>query len=142
MKRLEHWPQLLAQHLELVAGKPGAWGERDCAIAFCDAVLAMTGEDLAAEFRGKYSTELGAGRMLKKLGVANMEELADQVFAAHDVRELPKVLFAQRGDAVIIDTEKGPAMGIVGLDGMHAVTVSLEGSVKVPIVHCRRAWRI
>lgn len=142
MRRLDQWPEKLAEHWDATAGMPGAWGTRDCATAFFDAVAAITGEDLIAEFRGRYTTELGAAKLLRKQGCDTIEQFAEKLFRDRGIEELPTVRLAGRGDAVVLDTQDGPALGMVALDGMHAITVSLEAAVAVPLAQCRRAWRI
>jgi hypothetical protein len=48
--------------------EPFSWGTHDCCMWAADAVLAKTGRDPAAEFRGTYSDAMGAARLLESLG--------------------------------------------------------------------------
>lgn len=47
---------------------PFAWGVHDCCLWAADCVLATTGHDPAAPFRGRYSTAAGALALLDELG--------------------------------------------------------------------------
>jgi hypothetical protein len=118
-----------------------AWGIHDCCLFACDAVLAMTGTDLAADFRGKYDSALGAARMLKAYG-GTVEMLAEEIADKFCIFEVP-VLYAQRGDVVLLPSNNdGPALGIVSLDGWNCLGAGLEGLTRTPLNQCLKAWRI
>ncbi|RVB25587.1 hypothetical protein EN918_26755, partial [Mesorhizobium sp. M7A.F.Ca.CA.004.05.1.1] len=62
-----------------------------------DAVEAITGTDPAADIRGKYKTEAGAARILRKRGFGDVEMALASLF--------PPVgrLMAQRGDIGVVE---------------------------------------
>lgn len=113
---------------------PYAWGAHDCAIFAADCVRAMTGEDLAAEFRGRYADEAGARDVLSALGCEGVADLAGRFLP-----EIPTIE-ARRGDVVMIDGEHGPFLAIV--DGRTAVGPALRGLSHTPVSLARRAWRV
>jgi hypothetical protein len=118
-----------------------AWGIHDCCLFACDAVLCMTGTDLAADFRGKYDSALGAGRCLTEYGGA-VGFLADAIAQQFGIKEVP-VLYAQRGDVVLLPSNNdGPALGIVSLDGWNCLGAGMEGLTRTPLNQCLKAWRI
>ena len=141
MKRLEAWPELLHEFLEASESQPFAWGVRDCATFTCDAVLVMTGVDLASDFRGQYSNVGGAARTMRKFAGGGVEAVADKVTKQHGMPEISPKL-AQRGDVVLVDGESEPALGIVSLDAQWAVTITPRGPQKWPALSARRAWRV
>ena len=144
LQRKEDWPELLAEFLESRRVQTFAWGENDCALFVCDAVLAMTGTDIAEAFRGRYSTSVGAMRAMVEAGThRGLVGVAEAVTAEFEMQEVP-VLMAQRGDVVLFDVseEAGPALGVVGLHGHTAVSVGPDGAVNIPVAQCRRAWRV
>lgn len=51
--------------------------QTDCAPVAADNVLAMTGEDIAAPFRGKYSSPAEPARALKRSSVADLKATFD-----------------------------------------------------------------
>lgn len=63
MRRL-NWHQHLAQTLQAAMTRPFSWGEHDCCLFAADCVQAVTGVDVAADFRGTYTTPLGAKKPL------------------------------------------------------------------------------
>jgi hypothetical protein len=66
MTRFDDWPERLEKFLAQSKDKASLeWGSFDCCLFSCDAVLAITGVDLAADFRGEYSSEMGAAKLLR-----------------------------------------------------------------------------
>lgn len=148
LKRKENWPEALADFFMERRLQTFAWGVNDCCLFVCDAVLAMTGTDVASAFRGKYDSMGASARVAKKIlgvdlksGVGVVEQIANAIAARFDIPEVP-LLMAQRGDVVIFDGELGGTLGVVSMHGHTVVSVSPGGTVEIPIGECRRAWRI
>ena len=137
--RDERWPERLASFIEERRHAPFAWGSNDCSLFACDAMLAMTGIDIAAEFRGKYSDELGALRCLKDHAGGALEATAEKIAAQFGLLEIPP-LHAQRGDVAIIPTTNGPALGVV--IGEDIVAAGPSGVAFFSLRDVQRAWRI
>jgi hypothetical protein len=139
----EHW---LTQefHDFLMARRdiPFAWGTNDCATFCADAIEAITGTDIAAEFRGRYENELGALKAIK--AVAGGSTLADAaVFCAqkHGLVEYQFPLLAKRGDLVLVKNGDGREIAaIVSLDGRYVVSPGDNGLVRFSILDVTRAW--
>lgn len=132
MTRLPNWSVRLQAAVSARLLMPFAWGSQDCALFGADCVEACTGADPAADLRGRYRTELGAARVLKRLG--GLAALA----AARLGPEIPPTL-AVRGDIGLSD--RG--------DGRMALVVCNGGVWQAPgpagIVIARqplRAWRV
>jgi len=137
-RRIHNWPEKLNELIEARRARPFEWGANDCCLFACDVILELTGIDPAEDLRGKYSTELGAGRLLEKLD--GVEGIAAARCAAHGFTEWPNPAFAQRGDVVLRDTpEHGPTLGICV--GSRVAFVGPEGLAFVAAGECRRAWR-
>ncbi len=117
-------------------------GTNDCSLFVADAIVAITGADVATDYRGKYDSKESAFLLIRQLtGGSTVEDVAEHEFPKHDFKEVP-VLFAQRGDAVLLDGDEGLALGIVHLDGKHALFVSTNGLNKIELSKCKRAWRV
>jgi hypothetical protein len=52
--RLPDWPEQLAAFIEARRDMPFDWAVNDCCVLAADAVLAMTGRDFLADYRGRY----------------------------------------------------------------------------------------
>jgi hypothetical protein len=114
--------------------RPFQWGTHDCATWAFDVRLAMTGLDAAAAWRGKYRTEKGAARMLRRLRCKTVADLATSILG----EALPTVLFAQRGDIALGGVEQ--ALGICV--GSEVLFLQPSGLVALPLRECVKAWRV
>lgn len=152
MHRLHDWPERLAGFLDSRQGEPFAWGSNDCALFAADAVQAITGVDLAREFRG-YSDEEGAATALASFvhnrplwhgAESLLEAVTLHIAEDHDLSEIPSSL-ARRGDLVLLrhpEEEGNHSVGIIGLEGLP-VGITLEhGPQQRPLEDVIHAWRI
>ena len=134
LPRFPDWRARLSSYLIECASRDMAWGEHDCALFIAGGVLAQTGHDFAAPFRGKYKTERGAAKALIRYGAGT---LADTVAAA-----LPEIDPAQarQGDICLFDQPDGLTCGIVLRANIAAVTAT--GLTHVSKDRIVRAFRV
>jgi hypothetical protein len=150
LKKHDHWhTRAFDTFLRERAEMPFAWGSNDCALFAADAILANTGTDIAADFRGKYTTQLGALRTIQEVtGGTSVADAAAYCAVKHGLTEHIHPLMAQRGDLVVIDNGGNLIAGVIHLNGMHAISVSETGLVRLPIADLNgkpnivRAWSI
>ena len=136
MTRRPDWPERLAEVVAAAMGRHFAWGEHDCALFACDCAAAMTGEDPGLSFRGRYKTARGAAGAIMRYGkVRGIEELALRTLGAPI-----EPAFARRGDVVLVDTDLGPALGVVTAAG--AAFPGPDGLTFLPITEALKAWRV
>lgn len=144
LKRVEHWRTRAFHHFLLERAKtPFTWGSNDCALFAADGVKAQTGTDIAADFRGMYTTEIGAVKTIKS--VTGGLTVADAVvYCANKfgMTELAHPLMAQRGDLVIVEDAGNQVAGLVHLSGRDIAVVGEHGLHRVPITEVKRAWRV
>lgn len=107
MHRFHDWPERLAAFIEARRARAFSWGRQDCALFAADAVLEMTGVDLAEGLRG-YTSASGAAKRIKKAG--SMRGLASALAEKHPG-------LAQRGDVVLVELEGRETFGIVAGNG-------------------------
>lgn len=79
------WRSRLIRFLEARERSAFAWGVRDCFLMAADAHVAMRGIDPAAEWRGRYKTETGAARLMRRNGCADMRDVARLLFSEIDL---------------------------------------------------------
>lgn len=107
LARLPDWQPRLHRWLLTVPGQPIRPGRHDCCLFMAGAIAAQTGVDLAAPWRGRYTTMAGGRRVLRKHGYDDHVALvADHLPEGH-------VSQALAGDIAIVPTEEGPAGGVV-----------------------------
>jgi hypothetical protein len=150
-QRRADWPERLAEVVKVATGRPFSWGENDCALFAADCAMAMTGVDPLAHVRGEYSSELGAARVLRRLGCDDVAQLADQVIGARI-----DVGFAQRGDWLMIEEERVAGNALTTADAGRRKTVCAlgvclgaqgafhgpDGMGHVRTLACRAAWPV
>ena len=149
LKRQENWDTRGFHEFLLARAKmPFAWGSNDCALFAADAVLAITGTDIAGDFRGKYTDEAGAFALIASVTGKGTDPAAAVGDAAAwcaekaGLVELKQVLMAQRGDLVVIPDAGRLIAGVVHLSGRHVVSVGEAGLKRLPIMDVVRAWRV
>ena len=79
------WRQQLDALIASRMAAPFAWGAHDCCLFAADAVLAQTGEDPAAEFRGTYASAAEAlDAYARDAGYADYADLCATVGSSPD----------------------------------------------------------
>lgn len=134
MRRLPDWQPRLAAFLEDAGRLPFAEGRHDCALFAAGAVAAMTGEDPAAGWRGRYRTTRGGLRVLRAAGHRDHLALAAALFEG-----IPPA-FARMGDLAAVPGQGGPALGVVQGEGVFVLTPA--GMGLVPLTAATAAWRL
>lgn len=130
LARLPNWRPRLMTYLDSVRSRPFAYGQHDCALFAAGAVEAMTGVDLAADFRGHYDS-LKAG--LKLLSGAHLSILR------RHFEEIPPV-FAGVGDLAMIGEVGFPALGL--FQGETILVLREDGLGMMPRAAATKAWRV
>lgn len=133
-QRISNWPTELNNFIETRRATPFQWGKNDCALFAADAVLAITGIDHAAEYRGRYTTRIGSARVLLRSGIKDLRELLSLYFdelAPASVR---------RGDLACFDTGNGPTIGVCV--GQYIVAPGAAGLEWIPMTIVEEGWSI
>jgi hypothetical protein len=143
MRRKDNWPELLGHYIDTKRAELFKWGVNDCALFVCDAVQLMTGVDLAQDFRGTYNSAIGATKQIRRAcNGTTIADLAIWIAVIHEIPEVP-ILMAQRGDVGLVHVDGlGPALAIMGMDGMNFLAAGKDGIVSVPTSAAKKAWRI
>lgn len=111
MTRLPDWEERLHAFLDGCSVAVFGYGHHrdpaqlDCCMFSAGAVIALTGEDPASEFRGRYRSMAGASRALRTHGAGTLERTLDAKF------EERAAAFARRGDLVMVDQAVGVCIG-------------------------------
>ena len=149
LQRTPHWAtREFSAHLKAHAEDPFVWGENDCCLFPANAILAFTGTDLAADFRGKYHDQAGALAAIETIACGKtVADAAAWCAAKHGLEELTHPLLAQRGDLVVLQQPFVHSFGaliagVVHLNGCEAVTVGEGGLVRLPLSAVVRGWRV
>jgi hypothetical protein len=128
-------PADLAQHQRIGMTAPFVLGKLDCSLWVANWVQKQTGVDLAADWRGQYSTRAEYLRLLNaKGGLVRVAARALERVGAERIDPAA----ARPGDIGVIVTEDGPALAIRYELAWRAKTVDQLSATP----HASFAWRI
>lgn len=134
LKRVRDWRSRLSDVIEERRRVPFS-EENNCALFLADCVAAMTGVDLAADYRGKFKSLAEAIILLRKSGYHDL-----CAFLEKHLDEIPPAM-ARAGDVMAFPTEQtGWAGGIV--NGERVTVMGEAGLGTVSRDLAARAFRI
>lgn len=130
--RNRDWTLRLHDVIKAAQGRPFSWGKFDCCLFAADCAVAVCGVDPAHNYRGTYTTEIGAKRALKRRH-GSLEAAWDACFT----RVAPA--FIQRGDIALYDSPNGRAVAVFWANEYWSTTESgVDRVVCTPLA----VWRI
>lgn len=140
---------LLADYLRRRDAEPFEWGKNDCCLHVCNAILAMTGKDIAPEVFRKGYDALGGFRLIKAytgggstgLTTNGVEQIAEQLAAKNGMVEVAPA-FMRRGDPALVRDEKAGAVLGICTGASIALVGSERGLIYVSMDKAARAWRL
>lgn len=132
--RFFDWQPRLITYLAEAGKRPFEDGVNDCALWLAGGVLAMTGTDYAAPYRGRYSTIRGGLRILRRDGFRDHIALAE-----HHLARKP-VSFARPGDGAVVPVRGEMALGIV--QGTRIYVLNQAGLALVPLTSAVAALEV
>lgn len=128
--RLADWRPRLVAYVEAVRARPFGYGSHDCALFAAGAVQAMTGVDLAADFRGRYTSLKEGLKLARGAHLAVLQSSFQPIPTA----------FAGVGDIALIGEVGVPAMGV--FDGEMILVLREEGLGLIPRAAATSAYRV
>jgi hypothetical protein len=150
LKRSQTWlTRELDTYLRESQTKPFAWGSNDCCLFAANGIQAMTGVDIADDFRGKYTDQAAAFALIKAVtGGTTVADAAAHCAVKHGLVEWvgktgkPLPLMAKRGDLVVVTNAGQLIAGIVDLSGRYVAAMSETGIVRLSLSAIQRAWNV
>ena len=136
--RLPDWRDRLQRYLDAQRGRRFAYGWADCALFAAGAVRAMTGQDVARPWRGRYATLRDGVRLLGGDDIHGLESLATRVLG-------PSVdpAAARVGDIVSIPAGDRRSISLAVCTGDHVVAIARPVGLAVrPLKIGRACWRV
>jgi hypothetical protein len=120
--KAEDWEFKLAMFLNGRVESPFQWGGHDCCLFLADAILEMTGFDVAEFFRGKYTDRETAFELMKEYSGGSVVETWDKAAEVHGFREISPDS-VQVGD---IATIKVKALDPIAYELSNGVSVGIN----------------
>jgi hypothetical protein len=137
MKRLPDWKDRFRRFLEANRARPFRWGAWDCCLFAVNGVRAITGVDLAAQYRGRYHTWLGATRILG----GDMLAFVDAVAKENRIARHADFRDASPGDVVMAHVGERPTLGLANPIRL-AVFATQDGLAEFPYSVVTHAWKV
>lgn len=138
MTRIEGWEVRLAAFLETRRERKFKRGAHDCVIFACDAIKEVSGVDLAADYRGKYTTKKKALEIIKSMGCEDLADVAERRLGM----PLSSVTRAKRGDLVAVKYDGEIALGVVDMSGSQVATTGKDGIQYFSRKFWLKAWAV
>jgi hypothetical protein len=132
--RLEDWESRFGALIEQRMFDVHEFGRNDCALFGADVILALTGEDPGAPFRGAYDDAIGAASALRTLGAGTITRTFDMF-----LKRVP-VALAKRGDLAMHDNNIGAVIGNEAL--FIGEAGNQPGLIRIGRANWSRAWAI
>lgn len=132
--RLPDWPERLAAMLERARTARFEWGVCDCVTFAAAAVLASTGRDVLAPWRGGWRDARGAVQMLQRHG--GLHAAACSVLGP--AQRMPAL--ARRGDILLMDAQSDKLLAVA--DGHRAWAPSRVGLLELPLSWAVAFWPV
>jgi len=144
LKRSPTWlTRELATFLKDHVNARFVWGTLDCCLFTADAIQAMTGVDIASDFRGKYTDQASAFALIKTVtGGSTVADAAAYCAAKYGLTEWKHPLQAQRGDLVAVTNGTDLIAGVVDLSGRFVAALGESGIIRISIRNITRAWHV
>lgn len=130
LQRFPDWRPRLVAYLETVRARRFSYGQHDCALFAADAVQAMTGTDLAADFRGRYDSLKASLKLVRGGHLAILHQHFEAIPPA----------FAGVGDLALIGEVGFPALGL--FEGQHILVLREDGLGLMPRAAATSAFRV
>lgn len=134
MTRYPDWRERLHQLIESRHEAAFSWATNNGGFWAADCINAMTGVDVAADYRGSFVDELAVKAFL--LAQGGLEAFVTGVLG----EPLPGVLCVGDGDIVMAETTAGLCLGVC--EGAHGIFVSDIGLTRIRLRRCTRAWKV
>ncbi len=125
----------LANYIRANRNTPFKWGKFDCCLFAANALEITTGKDYAADFRGRYTTQIGAARALKKYGAGTIEATLTNKLGKPQTG-----LNLSRGDICLVENEGNPAAAVF-FQGV-AWAASKNGLTPIPQNKIIKFWSV
>lgn len=135
--RIEKWRGRFDAACDAMRRTPFSWGDNDCFVGLVGGLsAALTGEDVSAPWRGRYTTAVGALRVLRNDGFDNLADLAGSV--------LPEIHIsrARIGDVAAIPSDDGFGFTLGVVNGERIFVLRPEGFGTVDLMTAKRAFRL
>ncbi|WP_146767950.1 DUF6950 family protein [Mesorhizobium atlanticum] len=134
--RVPDWDRRLARLVSSIGVEAGIWGQSDCLMTAAAGIEAVTGIDIMKPWRGRYRSEAGAARLMRKEGCETVEDVLGTFFGLPEVGRL----LAMRGDVGVVESGGQLCCGFLCDRGFLVRTES--GRILLPQTAIKTAFKV
>lgn len=144
VRRLPDWRRRLERLIDGIERDAFAYGAADCGPGWAGAAVeAVLGVDIAAPYRGRYSTAIGALRVMQGAGFDNLGDMFGALLAAAAGGPCEIHPSAARlGDVMAIPDEGAFGFSLGICNGERILVRRLDGKGTVDRLAATMAWRL
>lgn len=135
--RLKDWRKRLAVITTEIKDRPFEWGIHDCGPGLAGRIVeALTGKDLAADYRGRYSDAVSAARLIRDAGFSSLGEMIGSILPAFHPSK------AQIGDIAAIPVEGPIGHGLGVVIGERILVLTMNGTGTVDLLDAQMIFKV
>lgn len=134
--RVDGWDRQLEQVATDQVSVLPEWGSSDCLLSTSEAIQAVVGVDPLKKFRGKYTTEAGAAKAMRRNKCQNVKDVFETYIGLESVNRFA----ARRGDVgvTVINDEF-----VAGYVCFHGFAVKQpQGTIFLPLDQIHQAYKV
>ncbi|MDO5632142.1 MAG: hypothetical protein Q4G22_09920 [Paracoccus sp. (in: a-proteobacteria)] len=123
--RVYNWEARLSDYIAQVAERPFEYGVYDCALFAAGGVEAVTGTNPAAQWVGRYQSDLAGRRHMRRAGYADHIDCAMTMFPpiGHAMRLPGDLAVVLQGDAGALGILHGALIYVLRPDGLGIIGI-------------------
>lgn len=136
LTRVDGWDRALEDVASAQVSVLPEWGVSDCLLSTSEAMEAVIGIDPLAKFRGKYATEAGAAKAMRRNRCQNVKDVFETYLKLEPVNRFA----ARRGDVgvAVINDEF-----VAGYVCFHGFAVKQpQGTIFLPLDQIHQAYKV
>lgn len=136
LARSDGWDRALEDVASAQVSVLPEWGTSDCMMSACEAIKAVVGVDPLEEFRGKYATEAGAAKAMRRNRCQNVKDVFETYLKLEPVNRFA----ARRGDVGVAVVNDEFVAGYVCFHGF--AVKQPQGTIFLPLDQIHQAYKV
>lgn len=136
LERHPDWSRRLIDIASVHSRQQAVWGQTDCLMVVGEVIQAVVGVNPLERFRGKYSTELGAAKVLRQNECENVLDVFADFLTLTETNRFQML----RGDVGVVLIQDQYHAGYILNDGIQVK--QSEGMITLPLDQIQKAFQI
>jgi hypothetical protein len=134
--RVDSWDRRLEEIASAQISVLPEWGNSDCLLSTSQAIEAVVGFDPLKKFRGKYTTEAGAAKAMRRNKCQNVKDVFETYLGLEPVNRFA----ARRGDVGVTLINEEFVAGYICFHGF--AVKQPQGTIFLPLDQIHQAYKV